>query len=90
MPTETLRMYPPGGAVDRICTRRYTLKANPPLELFPGDTLLIPIMGLHHDPKYYKDPEKFDPERFSDENKHNINPFAYVPFGVGPRSCIGE
>ncbi|KAJ9573560.1 hypothetical protein L9F63_009045, partial [Diploptera punctata] len=88
--SETLRMYPPAGAVDRLCTKRYTLKADPPLEFFPGDNLFIPIYGLHLDPKYYDDPEKFDPERFSDENKHKIHPFAYLPFGVGPRSCIGN
>lgn len=50
---------------------------------------LIPIYGLHHDPKHFPDPEKFDPERFSEENKHNIAPNTYLPFGVGPRNCIG-
>lgn len=88
--SETLRLYPPAGAVDRICTKHYTLQADPPLEFFPGDNLFIPILGLHLDPKYFNDPEKFDPERFNDENKHNIHPFAYLPFGVGPRSCIGN
>ncbi|PSN52374.1 hypothetical protein C0J52_06738 [Blattella germanica] len=88
--SETLRIYPPGGAVDRICTQKYTLQADTPLEFVPGDNLFIPIFGLHRDPKYYPEPEKFDPERFNDENKHKINPFTYLPFGVGPRSCIGN
>lgn len=39
---------------------------------------------------YMKFPERFDPERFSDENRKNIEPGHYVPFGIGPRSCIGE
>lgn len=88
--TETLRLYPPAAAVDRVCVRPYILKVDPPMEIQPGEVLFIPIIGLHRDPKYYPDPERFDPERFSDENKHNINPLAYLPFGIGPRSCIGE
>jgi len=88
--TETLRLYPPAAAVDRVCVRPYTLKSNPPMEIHPGEVLFVPIIGLHRDPKYYPDPERFDPERFSDENKHNINPLTYLPFGIGPRSCIGE
>ncbi|KAJ4428808.1 hypothetical protein ANN_25801, partial [Periplaneta americana] len=86
--SETLRLYSPAAAVDRLCVRKYTLKTDPPIELKPGDNLFIPIFGLHRDPKYYPDPERFDPERFSDENKHKINPMAYLPFGVGPRICI--
>lgn len=49
----------------------------------------MPIYGLHHDPKYFKDPEQFDPERFNDENKPKIVPYTYMPFGAGPRKCIG-
>ena len=60
------------------------------MEVRPGDALFIPIIALHRDPNYYPDPESFDPERFSDDNKHNINQLTYLPFGIGPRSCIGE
>lgn len=51
--------------------------------------ITIPIMAIHHDSKYYSNPEKFDPERFSDVNKQNIKPCTYLPFGLGPRNCIG-
>ncbi|KAJ4428842.1 hypothetical protein ANN_25835 [Periplaneta americana] len=88
--SETLRLYPPIPAVDRLCIRNYTLKSNPPIEMVPGDNLSLPVFGLHRDPKYFPDPERFDPERFSDENKHKINPSTYMPFGVGPRICIGN
>lgn len=45
---------------------------------------------MHRDPKFYPNPDKFDPERFSDENKDSIDQFAYLPFGLGPRQCIGN
>ncbi|XP_023717565.1 cytochrome P450 9e2 isoform X1 [Cryptotermes secundus] len=88
--SETLRLYPPAAAVGRVCVKNYTLKSDPPLELRPGDDIMIPVYGLQHDPNYFPDPERFDPERFSDDNKHNINPMTYIPFGLGPRSCIGN
>jgi cytochrome P450 family 6 len=52
--------------------------------------VLLPILALHHDPKYYPDPERFDPERFSEEGKKTRPQFSYLPFGEGPRICIGE
>jgi cytochrome P450 family 9 len=88
--SETLRLYPPGGAVDRLCVKNYTLKCNPPLELRPGDGVLIPLYALQRDPNYFPEPDRFDPERFSDENRKKINPMTYLPFGVGPRICIGN
>ncbi|KAF4519173.1 hypothetical protein B566_EDAN008236 [Ephemera danica] len=47
------------------------------------------IYGLHHDPEYFPDPERFDPERFNEENKSKLKSFTYMPFGSGPRNCIG-
>ncbi|XP_069676312.1 cytochrome P450 9e2-like [Periplaneta americana] len=88
--SETLRLYPPAAAVDRVCVRQYTLNADPPCEMSPGEALFIPIIGLHRDPEYFPDPERFDPERFSEENKAKINPLTYIPFGMGPRICIGN
>ena len=55
-----------------------------------GEILGIPVWSFHRDPEYFPDPLKFDPERFSEENKHTINPMVYMPFGVGPRNCIGK
>jgi cytochrome P450 family 9 len=55
-----------------------------------GQFFMIPIQGFHHDEKYFPEPEKFDPDRFSPENRHNIDPDTYLPFGVGPRNCIGS
>lgn len=50
----------------------------------------LPIYAFHHDPEYFPEPEKFDPERFSAENRKNIDPDTYLPFGIGPRNCIGS
>ncbi|PNF23399.1 Cytochrome P450 9e2 [Cryptotermes secundus] len=88
--SETLRLYPPAVLVDRRCVKQYTLPAEPRCTLKPGDGVYIPIYALHHDPDYFPDPEKFDPERFSDENKGNIKACTYLPFGSGPRNCIGS
>lgn len=51
---------------------------------------IILIHPRKKDPQFFPEPERFQPERFSDENKHNIVPGTYVPFGVGPRNCIGK
>ncbi|XP_051157202.1 cytochrome P450 9e2-like [Leptopilina boulardi] len=92
--SEALRKYPPAPSTDRVCIKKFTLpKATPDSEDYtaqPKSVIWIPIQGLHHDPKYFPDPEKFDPERFSDENKDKIHPYAYLPFGVGPRKCIAN
>jgi len=83
-------MYPPAGLMDRKCVKTYTLPTEPPFTLKPGDVVWMPIYALHHDPAYFPDPEKFDPERFSDENRGNIKNCTYLPFGSGPRNCIGK
>lgn len=60
------------------------------LQIRQGETVNIPTWAIHNDPVYYPNPEKFDPERFSEDNKHLIKPFTYMPFGLGPRNCIGK
>ncbi|KAG5876878.1 hypothetical protein JTB14_007454 [Gonioctena quinquepunctata] len=91
--SETLRKYPVMSATDRICTKRYVIQpvdpTEKPLVIEKGSLLWIPIYSLHNDPKKFENPDHFDPERFSDENKDKIDPYAYIPFGAGPRNCIG-
>jgi cytochrome P450 family 9 len=90
---EELRKWPPGRTTSRVCTKDYSLiddETGRTYDIKKGTDILIPIMEVHMDPRYHKDPEKFDPYRFSDENKHNINDSIFLPFGIGPRHCMGN
>lgn len=86
--SETLRMYAPLGFLDRFANEDYEIPKTG-LVLKKGTAVYVSVHGLHYDPEYFPDPEKFDPMRFSKENKHKIRPFTYMPFGEGPRGCIG-
>uniref|UniRef100_A0A2A4JEN6 unspecific monooxygenase n=1 Tax=Heliothis virescens TaxID=7102 RepID=A0A2A4JEN6_HELVI len=93
--SEVLRKWPAPMVLDRECTKDYNLgKPNNAAEkdyIIPkGTGVQIPIYAFHNDPRYFPNPEKFDPERFSPENKHKFNANAYMPFGVGPRNCVGS
>ncbi|XP_026324886.1 cytochrome P450 9e2-like [Hyposmocoma kahamanoa] len=93
--SESLRLWPPAIATDRYCTKDYNLgkhndKATEDYIMRKGDGIQIPVCAIHRDPEYYPNPHNFDPERFSEENKHKIQPFTYLPFGIGPRNCIGS
>ncbi|KAL1398954.1 hypothetical protein pipiens_002300 [Culex pipiens pipiens] len=90
--TETLRLWPPLGVLDRKCTRNFVMQDNNGTQVTveKGTVLQIPVQSIHRDPQYYPDPMKFDPERFSEENRHTINKNAFLPFGAGPRNCIGS
>uniref|UniRef100_F6SZ84 Thromboxane-A synthase n=1 Tax=Equus caballus TaxID=9796 RepID=F6SZ84_HORSE len=83
---ETLRMYPPAF--------RFTREAVQDCELLgqriPAGTVIETAVGaLHHDPEHWPRPEAFDPERFTAEAWRRQRPFTYLPFGAGPRSCLG-
>ncbi|KAH0999931.1 hypothetical protein HUJ04_008167 [Dendroctonus ponderosae] len=92
--SEVLRKWPPIPTADRVATQPYTIEPvnadEKPVNLKIGDVISIPIFGYHRDPKNFENPTKFDPERFSDENKSKIKPYTYMPFGLGPRNCIGS
>jgi cytochrome P450 family 6 len=60
------------------------------LRIEEGNSVMVPIVGLHHDAIYFPDPESFNPDRFNEDNKRNIQPFTFMPFGSGPRYCIGK
>src|SRR5882724_7810599 len=47
------------------------------------------IQSLHHNPEYYPEPDKWIPDRFMPENRDQLTPYSYMPFGLGPRNCVG-
>ncbi|XP_075831496.1 cytochrome P450 3A13-like [Microtus pennsylvanicus] len=83
---ETLRLYPVGGRLERICKADVEING----VLIPkGTVVMVPTYALHKDPKCWPEPEEFRPERFSKKNQDSIDPYTYQPFGSGPRNCIG-
>uniref|UniRef100_A0A348G633 Cytochrome P450 n=1 Tax=Odontomachus monticola TaxID=613454 RepID=A0A348G633_ODOMO len=86
--SETLRKYPTLPFLDRRTTETYKVPTSD-LVIEKGTPIYISMLGMHYDPEYFPDPEKYDPERFNEENKHNIPSCVYFPFGEGPRACIG-
>ena len=81
---EALRLYPPAGVVSRTAKKNDTLCER---EIKKGDTVIIPIYALHRNELLWDDPDAFRPERF--EDRKAIPRYAYLPFGDGPRICIG-
>ncbi|XP_030747300.1 probable cytochrome P450 6a23 isoform X2 [Sitophilus oryzae] len=86
---ETLRKYPVFPSLARICTKDYVVPGTD-VTIEKDSFVMITNLGIHYDPEYYPDPMKFDPERFTAENKAKRPYCSYVPFGEGPRICLGK
>nr|CAI5866501.1 unnamed protein product [Callosobruchus analis] len=87
---ETLRMYPVLPFLDRRCNTEYKV-ANSDLVIEKGLPVYIPMFGLHFDEKYFPDPFEYKPERFEKgASAYNQDGIVFLPFGEGPRICIGE
>ncbi|KAL3865968.1 hypothetical protein ACJMK2_043312 [Sinanodonta woodiana] len=83
---ETLRVYPPGSRLSREASADTEVCG---VKIPKGLDLTVVINAVHFDPEFWPNPHNFDPERFSPQNKGKIKPFTFLPFGVGPRNCIG-
>uniref|UniRef100_I3MLS0 unspecific monooxygenase n=1 Tax=Ictidomys tridecemlineatus TaxID=43179 RepID=I3MLS0_ICTTR len=83
---ETLRLYPVVERIVRVCKKDVELNG---VFIPKGTIVAIPIYSLHQNSMYWPEAEKFYPERFNKKNKDSINPYVYMPFGNGPRTCIG-
>ncbi|XP_069107924.1 cytochrome P450 3A8-like isoform X2 [Argopecten irradians] len=83
---EALRKYPPLARISRQCKESTVVKG---IHIPKGALVAIPIFLIHHDPEFYPDPEEFRPERYSPDSDCEIDPVMYLPFGGGPRMCVG-
>ncbi|XP_017026619.1 probable cytochrome P450 6d5 [Drosophila kikkawai] len=84
---ETARKYPALPLLNRICTQDYPVPDSNKV-IKKGTQIVISLIGMHRDPEYFPEPLSYKPERFQDENK-DFNQAAFMPFGEGPRHCIG-
>lgn len=84
---ETLRLYPPVWITSRKALEDDDLGGYP---VRAGTVVLLCQYAMHRHPNFWEDPERFDPERFSPQRSRGRHPFAYFPFGGGPRLCIGN
>ncbi|XP_077563593.1 cytochrome P450 3A24-like [Haemaphysalis longicornis] len=86
--SETLRLYPPSTRIERVASEDYVVR-DTNVKVPKGCVVIVPVYSMHRDPELFPDPDTFNPERFSDENVESIKPYSYLPFGAGPRNCIG-
>uniref|UniRef100_A0A182Q572 Cytochrome P450 n=1 Tax=Anopheles farauti TaxID=69004 RepID=A0A182Q572_9DIPT len=84
---ETLRKYPGLPILNRECTIDYRVPDSD-VVIRKGTQVVIPLLAISMNEKYFPEPETYSPERFDEETK-NYEPDAYYPFGAGPRNCIG-
>ncbi|KAH9511637.1 Cytochrome P450 3A4 [Dermatophagoides farinae] len=85
---ETLRLHSPVLTLNRQVSARYPIpEYNYTME--KDESVFIPIYAIHHNPEFHPNPLRFNPERFMPENRDKIIPYSYLPFGGGPRNCIG-
>lgn len=98
--TETLRKHPVAPLLTRKCTKNYKIPGSN-VTLEKGTFIIIPVISLHHDKKFYDQPEKFDPNRFFSSSNSGSNHLhesktshrslsPYLPFGDGQRACLGR
>jgi cytochrome P450 len=83
---EALRLYPPAAVVPRKAIRGVTIGRN---SIAAGETVYVPIYAVHRHRALWREPERFDPGRFSLAATKTRHRYAYLPFGAGPRTCIG-
>jgi cytochrome P450 len=84
---ESMRLYPPAYVVGRRAAHPLTVGGAP---VRKGQLVLLNIVGIHRRPSEFPDPERFLPERFTPEREKALPPQAFMPFGAGPRICIGN
>jgi len=82
---ESMRMHPAAPAIERRCNKEIQYDG---VRITKDMMVAVPVYALHYSEEYYTDPETFNPERWTPENKANLDPYAFMPFGLGPRNCV--
>jgi cytochrome P450 len=83
---ESMRLFPPAPIIARRATVDIELGGKP---IKAGTQIVIPIFAIQRHKRHWSDPDRFDPTRFTPENEARISRYHYMPFGAGPRICIG-
>ena len=84
---ELMRLYPPAALIVRAARRDIVLENE---QIRAGTTVYVPVYAVHRHEKLWSEPDRFDPSRFEPEAAKEIDRFSYLPFGAGPRTCIGQ
>ena len=84
---ETLRLYPPAYVIPRVCAEAVELGG---YRVRPGAEIWIWVYFMHHDARWFDEPERFRPERFLPEAEAARRPNTFIPFGAGSRACVGR
>jgi cytochrome P450 len=84
---ETMRLYPPAYVIPRVCAEPMTLSG---YRLTPGAEIWMWVYFMHHDARWFHEPERFVPDRFLPAAEATRRPGSYIPFGAGSRACVGR
>lgn len=84
---EAMRLFSPAWIIPRVCVKDDVIAGH---RIRKGSAILIPIHRLHHDPRFWSQPEVFDPTRFLPDNARGHHRCSYLPFGAGRRVCAGK
>ena len=84
---ESMRLYPPAALIARAARKNIVLDDE---QIRAGSTVYVPVYAVHRHEKLWSEPDRFDPSRFEPEAAKAIDQFCYLPFGAGPRTCIGQ
>jgi cytochrome P450 len=85
--TESMRLYPPAWVLTREALNDCVIGG---YSIPKGANVILSQYVTHHDPRFFRDPERFDPDRWTPQMRERLPKFAYFPFGGGARSCVGE